>query len=543
MKKKTLSLILVLALCVSLLAGCGGPAASGNEETTPDGRTKITYTGYWCEADYEHDSYVEKYIEDALDIDIQVIKKETAETIDTMLAAGEMPDVMWDTNKTVDWMYEQELPRTIPRDLVEQYAPSFIKLYDEYPILYKQTLDPENDQEFKYLTGVTVQFTDYYLYNDYYRYDWIQKLGIDLGVNVEQVSDRLYVADDGIELSKFKEIMNAFITQDPDGDGVDDTIGATGGAGGSDLTYNVFLSAFGMNSVNCEQDGKVTEYYAREEYKDYLKGMNELWKAGLLDQEMILGNRNLSWDKVNKGISGYWFTSSNSLNSWAVDRPPLTLLDADPEAIILMTPGIKPDGGTVSSVVSETPHYGRCFINANVSDEKLISILKFLEFTIFGAGDRTVLATMFYGEEGVDWEFAADGSLTKLQDLASGKKGTWSFGQFGQGGEAAKWIGEEEMFSSGMHYWGKDGKWMEYASFPYKTDYTSETNYSKLNAEYKGDLDAYVADYRTRAIMGDIDVDATWEEYLAELDRLGYSELMAELDKVLPAAEIIASFE
>lgn len=542
MTKKTLSLVLALAMCLSLFAGCGGnPSSTG--ETTGDGKTVITYTGYWCEADYEHDGYVENYIEDALGIELQVIKKETAETIDTMLAAGEMPDVMWDTSKTVDWMYDQELTRTIPRELVEQYAPSFIKLYDEYPILYKQTLSPESDQEFRYLTGVTTQFSDYYLYNDYYRYDWIQDLGIDLGVNVEQVSDRLYVAEDGIELSKFKEIMNAFITKDPDGDGVADTIGATGGAGGSDLIYNTFLSAFGLTQANVEQDGKVTEYYARNEYKDFLKGMQQLWKEGLLDQEMILGNRNLSWDKVNKGISGYWFTSSNSLNSWAVDRPPLTLLEADPEATILMTPGIKPDGGNVSSVITETPHYGYCYINANVSDEKLITILKFLEFTIFGAGDKTTHATMFYGEEGVDWEFNEDGTLKKLQDLASGKKGTWSFGQFGQGGDAAKWIGEEALFSSGLHYWGKDGKWMDYTTFDYKTDYTSETNYSTLYAEYSGDLNAYVSDYRTRAIMGDIDVDATWDEYLAELDRLGYSEMMAELDKVQPAADIINSFK
>lgn len=543
MSKKILSLVLALTMCVSLLAGCGGKASDPVAETTADGRTKITYTGYWCESDYEPDNYVEKYIEDALNVDIEVVKKETAQTIDTMLAAGEMPDIMWDTTKTVDWMYEQELTRTIPKALVEQYAPSFIKLYDEYPILYKQTLSPDNDQEFRYLTGVTLQFSDYYLYNDYYRYDWIQKLGIDLGVNVEQVSDRLYVADDGIELSKFKEIMNAFITQDPDGNGVNDTLGATGGAGGSDLANHQFLSAFGVAKVNAEQNGKVADYYARDEYKDYLKGMHELWEEGLLDQEMILGNRNLSWDKVNKGVSGYWFTSSNALNSWAIDRPPLSLLQADPNATILMTPGIKPDGGKPVSIVSETPHYGLCFINANVSDEKLITILKFLEFTIFGAGDETVHATMFYGEQGVDWEFNADGSLHKLQDLASGKKGTWSFGQFGQGGEAAKWIGEEEMFSSGLKYWGKGGKWMDYATFAYKTDYTSETNYNTLFAEYSSDLDAYVADYRTRAIMGDVDVDATWAEYMAELDRLGYNEMMAELDKVQPAAEIIASFK
>ena len=38
------------------------------------------------------------------------------------------------------------------------------------------------------MAGLTFQFVDYYLPGDFYRYDWIENLGIDLGVNVEQVA-------------------------------------------------------------------------------------------------------------------------------------------------------------------------------------------------------------------------------------------------------------------------------------------------------------------------------------------------------------------
>lgn len=47
-------------------------------------------------------------------------------------------------------------------------------------------------------------------------------------MNVEQISDNIYVADDGIELSKFLEIMDAFVNKDPNHTGARDTVGVTG---------------------------------------------------------------------------------------------------------------------------------------------------------------------------------------------------------------------------------------------------------------------------------------------------------------------------
>ena len=56
-------------------------------------------------------------------------------------------------------------------------------------------------------------------------------------------------------------------------------------------------------------------------------------------------------------------------------------------------------------------------------------------------------------------------------------------------------------------------------------------------------MEAYVANYRTQAILGQIDVDSTWDEYLAELDRLGYHRMMDELDKIESIEDMIAAYE
>lgn len=552
MMKKTMKRVLPLTLCgIVAISGCSGSSKSvsgsgdGSVEPDPNKTYDITYTGQWCFSDYEDGSFAEKMIEDALNINITVEKAETADTIDLLLASGEMPDCMWTERKTPSWMQEQELIRTIPRSMVEKYCPQILEYYEANPLIYKMVLNPENEDEFICLAGLTFQFVDYYLPGDFYRYDWIENLGIDLGVDVEQVSDRLYVASDGIELSKFIEIMDAFVNKDPDGNGQNDTLGAAAPDWGISQ-IGQFYSAYGFTRDINDVDGRAEQSYAMEEYKEFLKGFQDLYARNLLDPEIISNDRTLAWDKVNTGAAGYWLSSTNTLNSWAMDRPPLTLLDRDPDAKILATPGLKPDGGQVQAVVNPTPAYGKFYVNANVDDEKLAKILEFFNYTIFGAGDQETMAKLMFGEKDVDWKWdEAKETPIKINNLNSGDKGTWSFSQFGQTEEVTQWIGEEELFRAGGKYWSaKDGgSWLKWQHRPYKEDLANETKYGDIFQKIRGDLDAYVSNYRTQAILGQIDIDSTWDSYLAELDRLGYNTMMDELEKIPPIEEMIEAYE
>ena len=550
-RKRLWSLCILLSLAAAAISGCSGSGKNtssgggGGTEPDPDKVYDITYTGYWCYSDYEDGSFAEKMIEDALNINLTVEKAETTDTIDLLLASGEMPDCMWTEEKTLSWMQAQELIRTIPKEMVEKYCPLLLNYYDENPLIYKMVLNPENEEEFLYLAGLTFQFVDYYLPGDCYRYDWIENLGIDLGVNVEQVSDRLYVADNGIELSKFAEIMDGFVNKDPDGNGKNDTLGATApdwGVGNIGQFYSAYGFAKEINNVN----GRAEHSYAMEEYKEFLKGFQDLYARNLIDPEIISLDRTLAWDKINTGAAGYWLTSINTLNSWAVDRPPLTLFDRDPNAKILITPGIRPDGGEVRAAVNPTPAYGRFFVNRDVDDEKLAKILQFFNYSILGNGDKEIVASLFFGEKDVDWKWdEAKETPIKINNLNSGDKGTWSFSQFGQTEEVTQWIGEEELFRAGGKYWSaKDGgSWLKWQHRPYKEDLANETKYGDIFQKIRGDLDAYVSNYRTQAILGQIDIDSTWDSYLAELDRLGYNTMMDELEKIPPIEEMIEEYE
>ena len=63
-----------------------------------------------------------------------------------------------------------------------------------------------------------------------------------------------------------------------------------------------------------------------------------------------------------------------------------------------------------------------------------------------------------------------------------------------------------------------------------------------ISSEISSDVWAYVNNYCTEAVLGQIDVDATWDSYLEELDRMGYNSMMDELEQVEPLEDIIAGY-
>ena len=155
MINKRINKLVPISLCTTiLLSACSGGSNTSSSGTSsgdavepdPNKTYDITYTGYWCYSDYEDGSYIEKMIEDALNINLTVEKAETTDTIDLLLASGEMPDCMWTESKTPSWMQEQELIRTIPRDMVEKYCPKLIEYYEKNPLIYKMVLNPENEE-------------------------------------------------------------------------------------------------------------------------------------------------------------------------------------------------------------------------------------------------------------------------------------------------------------------------------------------------------------------------------------------------------------
>lgn len=562
MKSKIVALILSVAMFATLLSGCGtsNTEPSSNDSST---QTEVSSTeqksdteeiankelaeftfasSIWGNETVEDESWMEQYIQDALNVDITVVKWDSS-SMNTMVATQQMPDCFWDSgNFTPAFLEENGAVRTIPVSMVEEYAPSAMEFLNENPAILKMCQNPDNPEELRFLRGMTYQFVNRYNYCCYLRYDWIENLGIDLGVEVEEIYDKYYVAKEGITYSKWMEIMDAFVNNDPDGNGVDDTFGITGDG----IMHAEWFGAYGFHSGVNEVNGEAEMYYALDEYKDFLKDFARLYKEGLIDADLLLNDRTYAWDKMNNGTAGLMTGACSWTRSGNVDRPPIALLQNQPDAEVLIIPGIRPDDGELQqSYASALPAYGWFYVNANVDDELLARILEFVEWTVFQTEDYTRKLTLFNGEEGVNWEYDENGYPVWTNLLSNGVNGTDTFVQFGQDGGIPENPEGEPVWSAGAKYWCTIGdakaQWIsDYYVYEYKNDLFEETDYAALSAEYSGDLSEYVLNYATQAIVGELDVDSTWDEYLAELDRLGYNELMAELDKLEPLADVVS---
>lgn len=266
--KQRLSFCLATSLILSMLGSCSSSDTSQSTGNQPDSssttavddgveRVSITYWDLFCD-NMLADSYTESLIEAKFPVNIEVnrTKNDNMIQVASLLTEEKIPDVFW-INEPSAYINSLELTRTIPREMVEEYAPSFLELYDTYPTIYTSIIDMENPTEFFALNGATDQAAAVAgsLYADFYRYDWIQALDIDLGVEVTQISDNFYVASNGLTLEKFEEVMHAFTYADPDGNGMDDTKGASFE---EMLRFDLLYSGFGIvNGVNEEEGDAV----------------------------------------------------------------------------------------------------------------------------------------------------------------------------------------------------------------------------------------------------------------------------------------------
>lgn len=534
--KKFTHISMAITLALTSLSGCDNSKSTSNIQET----IKITYWDAFCE-NMLPDSYCEKLIESKFPVDITVARSSNTNVnqVIQLLTRENVPDIFW-TDEPSSLIESFDITRGIPREMVEEYAPSFIKLFDASPAIYTTIMKPDNTDEFFALNGTAEQTSAVAnsLYADFFRYDWIENLGIDLGVNVTQISDNFYVADNGLTLDKFEEVMEAFTYGDPDGNGVDDTYGASfENMTRFDLLYSGFDMIAGVN----ESNGKAEYFYATDNFKNFSIWFSDLFSKGYFDEEFFYQERSDRWEKVNNEEVGYFLESSIAINSWASDRPPLTLIEENPEATFLITPGLSNNDGQGTMIKNAIPTYGRlCYIGKDVDDDTLILILQMLEYINFGEDN----ISLWFGEQGIDWDYDEDGRVNNINNLAIAEKGSRVFTQNVMVGDLFQAISVEPIFAKGSDFWLHDCIWRENdrEKYEYKIDLFKETNFDATSLIYNDTCSLIYKKYFEDWVYNNLDVEESWERYMGDLDNAGYNIIMAELDKVEPLEKMILNF-
>lgn len=191
-----------------------------------------------------------------------------------------------------------------------------------------------------------------------YRGDWLDKLGLEIPQTAEE----------------FAKVMEAFTTQDPDGNGQNDTYGFS--VRGVTLEDRNFAHAFGLrpNSIP-NAAGEYELMQTQEGYMRLLDWLRGMYENGSLNPEWYLAQSYEDQDMFYAGKIGAVYTDCtiNHVITFANNE---TFKAANPGAYLVAGPALRPEGTDTVDIYYPPQVWGAHAANADSENvEKIIEIL------------------------------------------------------------------------------------------------------------------------------------------------------------------------
>ena len=495
--KKLASLLLVLVMMASVLAGCSGnkkgDSSDGNTDPTGDKAerpkvTILTNINVDTEGTDVNDNDYIKYVEEQTGIDIEFINdtsSDYSQKLNTVMASGNLPDavmLMGDTQRT-----------DLARFADEEMLLPLDDYIDDYPNL-KANIKQESWDVTKYdgkIYAVPFQRYDSSPYMTFVNKSWMEALNINPDTDLVTIDD-------------WYNMLKRFVTEDPDGNGKDDTYGITSTTSGTHFTNFTFLDSFDAAKAKYV-NGELLPNYILPEYKNWLIFMNKLYEEGILDPNFIVDDPSTLWDKVTteKAGSFLWFWGLTELQSKGFDR----------SRLVAVKPPAHVDGSDASYVYSSPNRHMMAITTACEHPEYLLKIWDWATST--DGGIFTIA-----GLEGKDYDKDASGAIV-LRDDRKGKNIGWR--QLTLGVQLPK-VDEEPIYSIMTQNFGEVGMHDLMLSNQCGAYNDLELYCPIFNDLLKYDYKKSVQEFTDKAITGEIDIEAEWDNYVAEWRKNGGDE-------------------
>jgi ABC-type glycerol-3-phosphate transport system substrate-binding protein len=285
--------LLLMVLVVLLLANGTAPLAalaSGDKDYSQ----KVTVTVNMQNTALCEDDPRTKWIEEKFNIDLEFIVcslNDIREKTRVWISSGDMPDIMWSEYGLADTelmdFAQSALLRPWP-DLTNY--PNLNAIQQGIGESADKLIEMTGDRYYYLCDGGWSSTNQIQPVGYYYRVDWAKKLGLFHENNT-------YTWDEVMAMAK------AFATQDPDGDGQDDTIGLTSVSWFYPMGYGLWQT----NPYWAEftkVDGKYVWGPTMPETLEGLRYVKELYDSGALWQEQIMAKQNDGINKFAAGLAG-----------------------------------------------------------------------------------------------------------------------------------------------------------------------------------------------------------------------------------------------
>ena len=404
-----------------------------------------------------------------------------------MLASGEIPDLVFTQDELQFMKYGMD-GAFVPLNKHFDKMPNFKKFLEENPTVKKNLTAV--DGNIYYLPfcpgGKTAQ-------GWFVREDWMEKLGLKNPTNAEELYD----------------VLTAFKTQDPNGNGKADEIPFFGAT----TTIADFFPLWDARQSWYLKDGSIGFGPLDPEYKTALQNIIKWYNEGLLDKEIVTSKSSPRDRVLTENIGGMtcdWFASTSRVNDTIKDIPGFKFTPfAPPKDIIL----------------------GQRAANSNYgwgiySGTKYLDIaVKYLDFWFSEKGSNLIN----FGKEGVHWNMV-DGKPQFTAELLAKDDPVTEIRNFG----CQQGIGYKQNFDY-------EKQWMNQIAVDGMTMYEEGNWFAELvppvymqmsaaeREEYttlKTNIETYYDECFQKWILGSLDFEKTYDKFVKEIKTLGVDRLL-----------------
>jgi len=394
MKKRVVSLVLGLTMLCSAFAGCGKKEAAQRKS----GVLTVGMPQVMSVTDYD-DNALTKYFEEKIGAEIEFVyfndsSAAMEQQLSLMCASEEpLPDVLWgfqDVSYETMKLYGEDEYLLDLTDLIDQYGTNYKAMLEKLPKETRERLERLsvniNDNAIYGMPLISDESMDDLQIMSYINQKWLDKVGLPIPTTTDE----------------FYNVLKAFKTQDPNGNGQADEIPIVGtqhgiASAGTVIDYimNAFIEYDNSTMMNVK-DGKVWAPAGTDEWRQALIYMNKLVSEGLMSDlsftldshneyiSTIIGNDDVPRVGVFVGHPAAFTSSGTSVLAEYTALPALKDATGSGRGGLTMT--------------KESAIQFSCFITADCADTELA--MKFIDAMY---AEETA-AVMRNGEEGVDWE-------------------------------------------------------------------------------------------------------------------------------------------
>lgn len=375
-------------------------------------------------------------------------------------------------------------------DLIDQYMPNLKARLDEDDLWAQITSADGNIYALPQLNakepGAPAVFINQ---------KWLDTLGLSLPTTEDE----------------FMDVLRAFVNNDPNGNGEADEYGIYCPAGAVEYTLPVFGVAMDYATYSYYENGEAVFVPTSEVYRDFLKFWAQAYAENLINQDCFTA----TWDDIN--AIGATSDTLGTIPTYGVYQHVGTERDED-------YVGLLPFGGKHSIPSSSGLNYGALCITDKCSDPALIC--QWADY--FYSEEGAILANM--GVDGETFVLDADGMYDwKIDgewggDITSVRNKACMFGWYPAPLANSKLFSEGNKNAEELFLYQQRQTLMEYAADIYPTLNWTEEELTE-RADLITSITGYYYEYMAQVITGQLDLDASWDEYVAKMEAMGLSRL------------------